>query len=115
MSAAARQFGSCVAAGLRACRGLRIPTAGRDACRYTSCIGAFTLIELMVVIGLIILLVSGLSLSLGDTAGNSLGSAQTMIGSLVGSARAQAALNQTEARLIVYAACTPTGDTEKYL
>jgi type II secretory pathway pseudopilin PulG len=76
---------------------------------------AFTLIELMVVIGLIILLVSGLSLALGDTAGNALSSAQNLIGSLVGSARAQAALNQTEARLIIYAARPPSGDADKYL
>ncbi len=76
---------------------------------------AFTLIELMVVIGLIILLVSGLSLSLGNTAGNSLASAQNMVASLVGTARAQAAVNQTQARVVIYAARPPSGDADKYL
>ena len=75
----------------------------------------FTLIELMIVIGLIIVLVGGLSLSLGDTAGNSLGSAQNLVASLVGTARAQAAVNQTEARVVIYAARPPSGDSEKYL
>jgi type II secretory pathway pseudopilin PulG len=77
--------------------------------------GGFTMIELMIVIGLIIVLVAGLSLSLGDTAGNSLSSAQNQLASLVGSARAQAAVNQTEARLYLYATRPPGGDSEKYL
>lgn len=77
--------------------------------------GGFTLIELMIVIGLIILLVGGLSVSLRDTAGSSLSSAQNLVGSLVGTARAQAAVNQTQARVAVYATQPPTGDPEKYL
>ena len=76
---------------------------------------AFTLIELMVVAGLIALLVGVLSLSLSDTGGNALASAQKEIGSLVGSARAQAAVNQTEARVVIYATRPPSGDSDKYL
>ena len=76
---------------------------------------AFTLIELMMVVGLIALLVAALGLSLGDTGGNSLASAQKVLGSLVGSARAQAAVNQTEARVLVYGARPPAGDSDKYL
>jgi prepilin-type N-terminal cleavage/methylation domain-containing protein len=75
----------------------------------------FTLIELMIVIGLIALLVAGLSLSLGDTGGNSLAGAQKVVGSLVGSARAQAAVNQANARVVIYGVRPPTGDVEKYL
>jgi prepilin-type N-terminal cleavage/methylation domain-containing protein len=75
----------------------------------------FTLIELMAVVGLIAFLVGVLSLSLGDTGGNSLASAQKVIGSLVGSARAQAAVNQTEVRVLVYGTRPPSGDPDKYL
>jgi len=73
---------------------------------------AFTLIEVMVVVGLIALLVGGFGFALRDTGSASLASAQTMLATLVGQARAQAAVNQTEARLLVYAT---TNDAEKYL
>ena len=76
---------------------------------------AFTLIELMMVVGLIALLVTLLGLSLGDKGGNSLASAQKMLGSLVGSARAQAAVTQAEARILVYGTQPPSGDAEKFL
>jgi type II secretory pathway pseudopilin PulG len=89
------------------------PPRRQPACRRSS--SAFTLVELMVVCGLIILLVSGLSFSLGDPASNALASAQNQLASLVGSARAQAAVNQTEARLVIYATRPPSGDVEKYL
>ena len=69
----------------------------------------------MIVIGLIALLVAGLSLSLGDTGGNSLAGAQKVVGSLVGSARAQAAVNQSAARVVIYGVRPPAGDAEKYL
>lgn len=69
----------------------------------------------MVVIALIAVMVGALSLSLGDTAGNSLSSAQNSVAGLVGAARAQAAVNQTEARVVIYAARPPSGDAEKYL
>lgn len=77
--------------------------------------GGFTLIELMVVIGLIVFMVGAFSLSLGDTAGNALSSAQNTVAGLVGTARAQAAVNQTEARVVIYAVRPPSGDPEKYL
>lgn len=66
-------------------------------------------------VGLIVVLVSVLSLSLGDTGGNALASAQKILGSLVGSARAQAAVNQTEARVLIYGVRPPSGDSSKYL
>ncbi len=76
---------------------------------------AFTLIELLVVIGLIVILVGGIGFSLGDTGGSSLASAQNTLASLCGAARAQAALHQTDARVVIYATRPPTGDAQKYL
>ncbi|MSU65559.1 MAG: prepilin-type N-terminal cleavage/methylation domain-containing protein [Opitutus sp.] len=76
---------------------------------------AFTLLELLVVVGLITILVAGVGFALRDNAGSALTSAQNSIGSLLGQARAQAAVNQTEARLLIYAVRPPTGDAEKYL
>lgn len=70
---------------------------------------------MMIVIGLIIILIGGFGFALRDTAGSSLVSAQNTLGALVGQARAQAALNQTEARLMIYATRPPGGDTLKYL
>jgi prepilin-type N-terminal cleavage/methylation domain-containing protein len=75
----------------------------------------FTLIELMIVIGLILLLVGGLGFSLGDTAGHSLATAQNLVAGLVDTARAEAAVNQTEARLVIYGSRPPTGDSGKFL
>ena len=69
----------------------------------------------MVVIGVIVLLVGGAGFALRDTAGASLTSAQNTLATLVGQARAQAAVNQTEARLLIYATRPPGGDAEKYL
>ena len=76
---------------------------------------AFTLIELLVVVGIIALIAAGIGLSLGDTGGSALTSAQNTLATLVGQARAQAAVNQTEARLLIYAVRPPSGDVEKYL
>ncbi len=53
------------------------------------------------VVALIVALVGGASLALRDTASSSLASAQSVVGSLVSLARAQAAVNQTEARLVI--------------
>jgi prepilin-type N-terminal cleavage/methylation domain-containing protein len=75
----------------------------------------FTLLELLVVVGLIVLLAAGVGISLGDAGGNSLASAQKILAGLVGAARAQAAVHQTEARLMIYATRPPLGDTEKFL
>ena len=77
--------------------------------------GAFTLIEMVSVVGLIVFLLAGFGFALRDNAGSALTSAQNTLGSLVGQARAQAAVNQTEARLLVYAVRPPSGDVEKYL
>jgi type II secretory pathway pseudopilin PulG len=76
---------------------------------------AFTLIETMVVVGLVVILLGGVGFALRDTGSSSLASAQNILGSLVGQARAQAAVNQTEARLAIYAVRPPGGDAEKYL
>jgi len=76
---------------------------------------AFTLIELMIVVGVIVLLLGGFGFALRDNAGSALTSAQNSLGALVGQARAQAAVNQTEARLAVFAVRPPAGELEKYL
>jgi type II secretory pathway pseudopilin PulG len=87
--------------------------AARDTSR------AFTLVELLVVVGLIILLVSGGALALAGRGGEgtALSNAQSLVSGLVGATRAQAALHQTNARLIVYAQIPPgvTADAGKYL
>lgn len=65
----------------------------------------FTLLELLVVIGLIAVLAGGIGLSLGKgNSGNSLKSAQATLASALSGARAQAALNQSDAALFVNAA-----------
>ena len=69
----------------------------------------FTLIELLVVIALIAVLAGGIGLSLGKgDRGTSLRTAQATIASLLSGARAQAALNQTNAAIFVNA--SPTSD-----
>lgn len=75
----------------------------------------FTLIELLVVIGLVALLVGGIGISLHDRGGTSVRSAQQTLAAICGTARAQAALHQTEARVLCYADRPPDGNTEKYL
>ncbi|MCX6951197.1 MAG: hypothetical protein NTV51_03295 [Verrucomicrobia bacterium] len=75
---------------------------------------AFSLIEVMVVVGLIATLVLGFGFALRDNAGSSLVSAQNILGTLVGQARAQAAVNQTDARVVIYNTRNAT-DPEKYL
>lgn len=78
---------------------------------------AFTLIELMVVMGVIVVVVGGFALALAGRGGEgvALANAQSLVSSLVGATRAQAALHQTNARLIVYAQMPPSGDAAKYL
>lgn len=77
--------------------------------------GGFTLIELLAVVSIIAIVALGLGLALNDNSGSSLASAQTTLATLMGQARAQAALHQTEARLMIYAVRPPSGDPEKYL
>ena len=65
---------------------------------------AFTLIELLVVIGLIGLLAGGLGVALKNkNPGSGLRSAQSLLVSLLSSARGQAALNQVDAMILVQA------------
>ena len=76
---------------------------------------AFTLLELLIVVGLIGVLVGGVSLALGDSSGRSLATAQQQLASLVGQARANAAIGQTETRLLFYGNPPPVGDATRFL
>jgi len=76
---------------------------------------AFTLVELMVVIGLIALLLGAVGLALSGPGVSTLASAQNTLASLVATARAQAAVKQTEARILIYGTRPPSGDSEKFL
>jgi prepilin-type N-terminal cleavage/methylation domain-containing protein len=78
-------------------------------------IRAFTLLELLIVVGLIGVLVGGVSLALGDSSGRSLATAQQQLASLVGQARANAAIGQTETRLLFYGNPPPVGDATRFL
>jgi prepilin-type N-terminal cleavage/methylation domain-containing protein len=70
---------------------------------------AFTLIELLVVIGLIGLLAGGLGVAMKNkNPGSGLRSAQSLLVSMLSSARGQAALNQVDAMMLVQA--DPTKD-----
>jgi len=77
----------------------------------------FTLIELLTVIGIMLLLFGGIGLAIAGRGGEgaALANGQSILASLVGATRAQAALHQTTARLIVYAQLPPSGDSNKYL
>ena len=77
----------------------------------------FTLIEMMVVVGLIVILVGTIAFAFRGRGGEgvALANAQTLVNGLVGATRAQAALHQTRARLVVYAQMPPAGDASKYL
>lgn len=75
----------------------------------------FTLVELMVVVGMIVLVAGGIGFALGDPGGNSLATAQKEVAAMVGRARAQAAVGQTETILAIYGARPPTGDPDKFL
>jgi prepilin-type N-terminal cleavage/methylation domain-containing protein len=76
---------------------------------------AFTLIELLMVIGLIGILAGGLAIALSDAGGNSLSTAQTTLASMVNTARAQAAVHQTSAVVAIYGSRPPAGDADKFL
>jgi len=76
---------------------------------------AFTLVELMIVIGLIALLLGAVGLSLSGPGVSTLASAQNTLASLVATARAQAAVKQTETRILIYGTRPPAGDSGKFL
>lgn len=76
---------------------------------------AFTLVELIVVIGLIALLLGAVGLSLSGPGVSTLASAQNTLASLVATARAQAAVKQTEARILIYGTRPPSGDSGRFL
>lgn len=82
-------------------------------------VAGFTLIELLVVVGLIVILIGGGALALAGRGGEgaALANAQSLVAGLVGATRAQAALHQTTARLIIYAQQPPgaNADAAKYL
>src|SRR5687768_15558132 len=66
----------------------------RASCR------AFTMVELLVVMGMIVLFAGGAALALSGRGGEgaALANAQSLVAGLVGATRAQAALHQTNAR-----------------
>lgn len=99
----------------RAARSAGFPAMQIVAARRAGRGRGFTLVELLVAVGLIVLLAGGIGLALKDTGGSALATAQTTLATLVGTARAQAAVNQTRARLLVHASRPPSGDAEKYL
>jgi prepilin-type N-terminal cleavage/methylation domain-containing protein len=76
---------------------------------------AFTLVELMIVIGLIALLLGAVGLSLSGPGVSTLASAQNTLAALVATARAQAAVKQTEARILIYGTRPPSGDSGRFL
>lgn len=100
-------------AALRATRSIR--SRGPDRRRHGG--GGFSLIEMLIVLGLIVFLVGAFALALRgrSTEGVALANSQTILTGLVGATRAQAALHQTNARLIIYAQMPPSGDATKYL
>lgn len=75
---------------------------------------AFTLIELVIVTGLIVILVGSVSLALKDSGGGSLASAQNTLATMVGTARAQAAVHQTETILAIYGTVPSTTTNADY-
>ncbi|MDO8542867.1 MAG: prepilin-type N-terminal cleavage/methylation domain-containing protein [Opitutaceae bacterium] len=79
----------------------------------------FTLIELLVVIGVIVVLIGAGAMALAGRGGEgaALANGQNLVASMVGAARAQAALHQTNARLVIYAQRPPgqNVDSMKYL
>ena len=94
------------------------PNTGRARVPRAFCAG-FTLLELLVVVGMIVILVGSIGLALGGRGGEgaALANSQSIISGMVQSARAQAALRQTKTRLIVYAQMPPgtNVDSNKYL
>lgn len=76
---------------------------------------AFTLIELLIVLGLIMVASSVMVISSGNNDGVALKSSQRIVSSIAQGARGQAILKQTPARIIIYADRGPNRDEDKYL
>ena len=79
---------------------------------------AFSLVEMLVVAGIIGLLVTAIGMALRDTGGNALATAQTTLASMLNTARAQAAVHQTNTLVAIYATRPAPGDAvggERYL
>lgn len=75
----------------------------------------FSLIELLAVVALIAFLAGGIGLALGGGGGSGLAGAQKTLATMIGAARAQAAVSQSETILAVYATRPPSGDKDNYL
>lgn len=80
---------------------------------------AFSLLELLIVAAIIVIMLGGAAMALSGRGGEgaALQNGQSLVAGLVGATRAQAALHQTNARLIVYGQqpSGATGDASKYL
>lgn len=98
-------------------RTLRSSRARPESWRGLGDPSAFTLVELLVVVGLVIVLVgvTAVALSGRGTESAALANAQRTLMGLTATARAQAAVNHVNARLVIYAVQPPNGDAGKYL
>jgi type II secretory pathway pseudopilin PulG len=77
--------------------------------------GGFTLIEILLVVGVMAALLVGWGMAGRDNSGRALLSAQRLVASLVGQARAAAQAGQVETRLVVGSADSPGGEDESDL
>ena len=76
---------------------------------------AFTLIELLIVLGLIMVASSVMVISSGNNDGVALKSSQRIVSSIAQGARGQAILKQTPTRILIYADRGANRDEDKYL
>lgn len=76
---------------------------------------AFTLVELLVVISIILLASSVIFLGSGGGDGAKLSSSQRIVSGIAQGARGQAILKNADARLIIYSETNTSGDPEKFL
>lgn len=76
---------------------------------------AFTLVELLVVISIILLASSVIFLGSGGGDGAKLSSSQRIVSGIAQGARGQAILKNADARLIIYSETNTDGDPDKFL